>query len=162
MSRVNEQQLIEKLLQSIQGVYGTDPFLIMAENGISVIVGTSDDFSYRSMRSFSRFLPENYTIEIDRNQLDLFWDEMYPGCPRDLKYRYAGWRELWQYWMYNRFTTVRSLLHNQFMLYIKTFTNQSAERQNYFAHYFAGTATGLIRTKVKNPTHRHIDMPIIF
>lgn len=155
MPRVNEQRLIEKLLLNVIETYGSDPFIIMADNGISVIIGASDDFSYPTMRSFSRFVPENYSVEIDRNQLNYFWDEMYPGCPQDLKYRYAGWRELWQYWMYHRFSTVRSLLQNRFTLYIKTFNDQPSARQSYFAHYFAAMATGLIRTHIPDPTYRH-------
>ncbi|KAA3612376.1 MAG: hypothetical protein DWQ05_20500 [Calditrichaeota bacterium] len=161
IAKNKEQRLIERLLKKVHATYGKDPFIIIAENGLSVSLGASDDFLQCNEWSFSRFLPENSTIEINRRQLDYFWNEMYPGCPQDLKYRYACWRELWHFWIYQRFASVHSLLQHQGNLYIASFINQPKACQNYFSHYLAGIATGLISRPAQEPTFRHAGNPLV-
>ncbi len=155
MARQKEQRLIEILLKKVRVSYGDDPFLIIAKNRLSVILGASDDFAESKIWSFSHFQPDDYTIRIDRTLLDEFWREMFPGCPHHLKYRYACWREIWHFWIYQRFATVKCVLQQQIPNYISTFADQPKAKQNYCAHYLAGMATGLIQIQPKQPTYRH-------
>ena len=155
MTRQKEQRLIESLLKKVRKKYGDDPFLIVATNGLSVILGASDDFPESQIWSFSHFQPDNYTIQIDRTLLNKFWADIFPGCPHHLKYRYACWREIWHFWIYQRFATVKPILQNELVKYITTFADQPKARQNYCAHYLAGTATGLIQIQAKQPTNRN-------
>lgn len=155
MTRQKEQRLIASLLRKVRRTYGDDPFLLVAKHGLSVILGASSDFSESQLWSFSHFQPDNYTIQIDRTLLNKFWADIFPGCPHHLKYRYACWREIWHFWIYQRFATVKPLLHKQTPLYIKLFADQPKAEQNYCAHYFAGMATGLIQIQPQQPANRH-------
>ena len=141
-----ERGLIDRLLQQVCAKHGKDPFVIVAECRLSIRIYSAEDELLENMSSFSTFQPENFTIVIDSDRLDIFWDEIFPGCPLYLKYPYACWRELWRFWVYHRFATVQSILQDDWLRYIDIFVNRSGAEQNYFAHYMASRATGLLKS----------------
>lgn len=133
------------LWTSVHDCCGDNPFLIAAKQGISIIVHNEEEESLNFRpENFSHFKPEEMSIDIYIGALTEFWQELYPGCPFSQKFKYACWRELWKYWAYNKFAPLYESLGNQWKHYLRQFANLSSIEQEYFSHYFAGLATGVI------------------
>ncbi len=138
------QMLLNHLWQKVHDELGTDPFLIAAEQNISISLHLDDDRRIGEQKRISEFRPDAMTIEIFVEPLKAFWRELFPGCTLSLKYRYVCWRELWNFWAIQRFAPVSSLLKKEWPIFLKEFSRVTTVEQQYLAHYFACLATELI------------------
>ncbi len=138
------QMLLYNLWQKIQSEVGSDPFLIAAQQNISISLHLDDEHRRGEQKRISEFRPDAMTIEIFVEPLKTFWRELFPGCSLSLKYRYVCWRELWNYWAMQRFAPISGLLKKEWPIYLKEFSRVTSIEQQYLSHYFACLATGVI------------------
>ncbi len=141
------QAMVARLWERVQGAVGEDPFLIAARQNISISVHLEESEPQPDSRRVSRFHPDVMTIEIFARPLKRFWNELYPGCNYGLKYKYVCWRELWNYWTSQRFAPISHTLDRDWAKFIREFSEISQQENQYFSHYFAALATGLLEAQ---------------
>ncbi|MDQ7053913.1 MAG: hypothetical protein Q9P14_13890 [candidate division KSB1 bacterium] len=143
------QMLLYNLWQKIQSKAGSDPFLIAAQQNISISLHLDDERRCGEQKRIGEFRPDAMTIEIFVEPLKIFWRELFPGCSLSLKYRYVCWRELWNYWVMHRFAPISGLLQKAWPIYLKEFSRVTSVEQQYLSHYFACLATGVLEQEPK-------------
>lgn len=126
---------------------GTNPFVIAANQGISVKFYEVDSTIIEASGPYSQFRPDEMAIDIYNTTLEVFWDDLFPGCSPDLKFQYACWRELWQYWLHTRLAPLRWVLGEEWLDFISLFSSLTNTKKHYLGQYFASIATGVLRYK---------------
>lgn len=139
-----KQRLAWQLYQKIKNKYGNNPYLVAAQQGISVKLYSEPPQRLFPARAISVYHPENLTIDIYKSTLVKFWNELFPGCSPSLSYQYACWRGLWSYWGHSRFAPLRYDLGSLWMKCVEKFAKCSPAENEYLGHYFAALATGLL------------------
>lgn len=132
---------------------GKNPFVIAANQGITVKYYELDS-SAGSRDLYSQFRPEELAIHIFNASLNTFWANMFPGCSPELRYRYACWRELLQYWLHTQFAPLRWVLGDHWLEFIEKFSNLSSLQREYVGQYFASLATGVIALECDGSSRR--------
>ena len=133
-----------QLWNDVDRKLGKNPFVIAAKQGISVNFYEADSNSVKIPLHYSKFRPDEMTIDIFNTSLVRFWDDMFPGCSPELKYEYACWRELWHYWVHSRFAPLRWILGDNWLDFLEDFLTLPVLKREYLGQYFASLATGVI------------------
>lgn len=133
------------ILENVNRSLGGNPFIIAADQGISVTLHDAQPDTAQKPDVYSQFRPDVLAIDIYHPPLQRFWDELFPGCQPHLKYYYACWRELWNYWMHMQFAPLKFVLGDSWLDIIVRFSAVNASRQEYLAQYFASLATGVLK-----------------
>ncbi|MCB9510886.1 MAG: hypothetical protein H6695_11915 [Deferribacteres bacterium] len=143
-----EKEILHNKVNQLWGLInkglGPNPFVIAADQGISVKFFEFDSTIVGSTGPCSQFRPDEMAIEIHNTTLEVLWDDLFPGCSPDLKFRYACWRELWQYWLHTRLAPLRWVLGEEWLEFISLFSSLSSLKKHYLGQYFASLATGVL------------------
>ncbi len=123
---------------------GDNPFSIAAIQGVSLTFHDEDSQLSPDENCYSQFRPDVLAIDIFTTNLNRFWEEMFPGCAPELKYRYACWRELWHFWNHSRFAPLKFTLGEDWLYFLENFSRLSFLQSEYLAQYFAAMATSVI------------------
>ena len=145
---VTEKEILHNKVHQLWGLVaeglGSNPFVIAANQGISVKYHEVDATIVETAGPYSQFRPDEMAIDIYHATLGVFWDDMFPGCSPDLKFQFACWRELWHYWLHSRFASLRWVLGDDWNDFITLFSSLTYLQKHYLGQYFASLATGVL------------------